>query len=316
MVHARPRSNPTPHSLCLSCLVLHSNISFATMSSNQNKPTHSLPIPIDGHRRSRSESVSDCSSDSASTSPASPLPTPLSGTIPLPRIVPISPSTSPILSYLLSQSPKSPPSTFPFRRGISGAIFQGETSAHATQFASTSPINPRRSSLFVLPSSEEDAIEPEKPTARHGRRASAAAWPAGDRFPQITPVPPTVPAPHQDRAAGLLRRLSLGGSLTRVRFDSPTLARILVLTPLSHSPQSRSISRPTCLRRRPERPHLLESSLVRRPRARPGAPTPWLPGPLAPHARRLQWASASSRAISTASTRCVVFTDQARLSKL
>ncbi|KAI0787514.1 hypothetical protein C8Q74DRAFT_1366381 [Fomes fomentarius] len=185
------------------------------MSSNQNKPTHSLPIPIDGHRRSRSESVSDSSSESASTSPASPLPTPVSGTIPLPRIAPISPSTSPILSYLLSQSPKSPPSTFPFRRGISGAIFQGEISAHATQLASMSPIDPRRPSLFVPRFSDEDAVDPEKPTPRHGRRASAAAWPAGDRFPQMTPVPPTVPAPQQDRAAGLLRRLSLGGSLTR-----------------------------------------------------------------------------------------------------
>ncbi|KAI0749688.1 hypothetical protein C8Q80DRAFT_1269525 [Daedaleopsis nitida] len=119
------------------------------MSSNEKKVHHSLPIPIE--RRRRSDSGSDSSSDS-SVSPASPLPTPTSGT--LPRIAPISPSTSPILSYFLSQSPKSSPSaTFPFRRGMSGALFE-----------------------------DEDVFEPEKP---------------------------------QERAAGLLRRLSLGGNMAR-----------------------------------------------------------------------------------------------------
>ena len=77
--------------------------------------------------RSESVSGSDSSSDSGSNSPASPLQTPITGT--LPRIAPISPSTSPILSYFLSQSPKSPnTSTFPFRRGFGTAVFEGELS--------------------------------------------------------------------------------------------------------------------------------------------------------------------------------------------
>ncbi|KAI0696311.1 hypothetical protein C8T65DRAFT_583521 [Cerioporus squamosus] len=156
-------------------------------NENRNVP-HSLPIPIGGgRRRSESASGSDSSSDSGSNSPASPLQTPVTGT--LPRIAPISPSTSPILSYFLSQSPKSPPNaTFPFRRGMGGpGLFDGD----------------------------EDVVETDKPLPRngHARRASAAAWPTQDRFapPPVSPVAP-VSGHQQDRAAGLLRRLSLGGN--------------------------------------------------------------------------------------------------------
>ncbi|KAI0707214.1 hypothetical protein C8Q76DRAFT_770899 [Earliella scabrosa] len=165
------------------------------MPANEKNVPHSLPIPIEGRRRS--ESVSDSSDSSAS--PASPLPTPASGT--LPRIAPISPSSSPILSYFLSQSPKSPSATFPFRRGMSGAIIE-----------------------------DDDAIDPEKPLMGHGRRASAAAWPGHDRFPPTVPVPP-MPAPQQERAAGLLRRLSLGGN----NMGRPALP---VLKPVNGSAQA------------------------------------------------------------------------------
>ncbi|KAI0368008.1 hypothetical protein BV20DRAFT_525514 [Pilatotrama ljubarskyi] len=151
------------------------------MSSNENNVPHSLPIPIGSRRRSGSMSDSS-SSDSGSVSPASPVQTPASGT--LPRIAPITPSTSPILSYFLSQSPKSPPSaTFPFRRGMAPPVYE-----------------------------DEEAFEAEKPASRHARSASTA-WPTTDRFnaPAVAPVPSN----QQDRAAGLLRRLSLGGNMAR-----------------------------------------------------------------------------------------------------
>ncbi|KAI8980029.1 hypothetical protein BD414DRAFT_421041 [Trametes punicea] len=152
------------------------------MPSNENNVPHSLPIPIGSRRRSGSMSESS-SSDSGSTSPTSPLQTPASGT--LPRIAPITPSTSPILSYFLSQSPKSPPSaTFPFRRGMAPPVYE-----------------------------DEEVFEADKSPARHARSASTA-WPATDRFPVSPVAPSTLPA-QQDRAAGLLRRLSLGGSMTR-----------------------------------------------------------------------------------------------------
>ncbi|RDX57124.1 hypothetical protein OH76DRAFT_1476580 [Lentinus brumalis] len=155
-------------------------------NENSNVP-HSLPIPIGGRRRSESGSGSDSSSDSGSNSPASPLQTPVTGTFP--RIAPISPSTSPILSYFLAQSPKSPPNaTFPFRRGTGApGLFDGD----------------------------DDALEADKSIPRngHARRASTATWPTQDRFAQ-PPVSPAAPVSghQQDRAAGLLRRLSLGGN--------------------------------------------------------------------------------------------------------
>ncbi|KAI0775084.1 hypothetical protein BD413DRAFT_293064 [Trametes elegans] len=157
------------------------------MSSNENNVPRSLPIPI-GSRR-RSGSLSDTSSsDSGSISPASPVQTPASGT--LPRInPPISPSTSPILSYFLSQSPKSPAATFPFRRGMAPPVY------------------------------EDEVFESEKPAQRHARSASAAAWPAADKFSAPPAVPP--PGHQQDRAAGIFRRLSLGGNMARPQIAVP-----------------------------------------------------------------------------------------------
>ena len=132
-------ANGSPYSYAPSCrtvpslsllLVTEYIVCFTTPAmpiENSNAP-HSLPIPIEGRRRSESVSGSDSSSDSGSNSPASPLQTPITGT--LPRIAPISPSTSPILSYFLSQSPKSTPTaTFPFRRGMGGpGFFDGKCS--------------------------------------------------------------------------------------------------------------------------------------------------------------------------------------------
>ncbi|KAI0663804.1 hypothetical protein C8Q70DRAFT_1042454 [Cubamyces menziesii] len=152
------------------------------MSSNDNSNLpRSLPIPIGSRRRSGSVSDSS-SSDSGSTSPASPLQSPTSGA--LPRIAPITPSTSPILSYFLSQSPKSPPNaTFPFRRGMAPPVYE-----------------------------DDEVFESEKAAPTRHARSASTAWPTGDRFA----APPVAPLPgQQDRAAGLLRRLSLGGNMAR-----------------------------------------------------------------------------------------------------
>lgn len=154
------------------------------MPSNENtKVHHSQPIPIDTHRhaRTRSGSVSDDSS-SSSDSLASPTSTSPLSSYPITNPKVITPSTSPILSYFFAgQSPKSPAATFPFRRNFGAPVF------------------------------EDDEPEAE-PVGRHARRASTA-WPGNERPQQPPPVSGS--GIQQDRAAGLLRRLSLGGSLGR-----------------------------------------------------------------------------------------------------
>ena len=75
-----------------------------------------------------------------------------------------------------------------------------------------------RQLIHNIDTTDDDVYEADKPAQRHARRASAAAWPGHDRFPSA--VPP-VSNDKQERAAGLLRRLSLGGSMTKV--SSPLL---------------------------------------------------------------------------------------------
>ncbi|KAI0671866.1 hypothetical protein C8Q78DRAFT_1078617 [Trametes maxima] len=158
------------------------------MSSNENNFPHSLPIPI-GSRR-RSGSVSDGSStDSGSVSPASPVQTPASGTVTLPRIAPITPSTSPILSYFLSQSPisKSPPSTFHFRRGMAPPVYEDDE----PQIPAQKPVNgsaqaPRSTTPPGMKSVGADAAP-----ARKARRANTMA--------PGTPRPRRAPSPMGER---------------------------------------------------------------------------------------------------------------------
>ncbi|KAI0766773.1 hypothetical protein BC629DRAFT_884370 [Irpex lacteus] len=157
------------------------------MSSNTDRNVpHSQPIPI--HHRSRSHSVSEVSSSSEDSSsphsPVSPINSPLSGT--QPRIAPVSPGTSGVLNYFLSQSPKSPTNTFPFRRGFGAAVFDDD--------------------------SDVDLTAP--PSGKH-RRASTTGWSsaaATAAATTATSIPPPVSGHQQNRAAGLLRRLSLGGA--------------------------------------------------------------------------------------------------------
>jgi hypothetical protein len=152
---------------------------------NRDNESHSNPIPIEasGHHRHRSGSLS--SDSDSSGSPTSPLATPISSNPP--KVATVSPSASPILSYFMSQSPTS--KTFPFRRGTIGPI--GGNGA-----------------VFE----EEDNSELDHNTTKIHRRASTA-WAGGDRY-QAPPAAP-IPDNRQERATGLLRRLSLSTSFGR-----------------------------------------------------------------------------------------------------
>lgn len=130
------------------------------------------------------------SSVSSGSTSSSELPTPEGSTGSHRPTIP-SPSTSPILSHFLAQSPtfKTPTSaTFPFKR----------------KFGPTP----------VLEAEEE--AEAEIPVAAHARRASVNV---ANRF--INNPPSTIPETHSDRGTNLLRRLSLSSAaFAKPQFDS------------------------------------------------------------------------------------------------
>jgi len=136
---------------------------------------HSDPIPIATRSgRGRSGSMSSASSGSASS--PSELQTPLSGSGNSQRVTIPSPGSSPILSYFLQSPTKSPgANTFPFRK-------------------------------FTSPVLEEDE-QKEPASAFHARRASTVVAGRFGQQPQNT-----LPDPHVERGAGLLRRLSLSSA--------------------------------------------------------------------------------------------------------
>ncbi|KAH9915100.1 uncharacterized protein B0H18DRAFT_1087632 [Fomitopsis serialis] len=153
------------------------------MSFTNGNGSPTKPIPIDAHRR---RSASDSESSESSCSPTTPyssgasFPTPATGN---PRVAPVSPSTSPILSYFFGQtSPKAPANSLPFRRNFGPPAIDEDDEAPAS---------------------------PQSPT-KHARRASTA-WAGSERFAQ----PPAATPEQHDRATGVLRRLSLGGAMAR-----------------------------------------------------------------------------------------------------
>ena len=160
-----------------------------------DKIKHSQPINIpnsnhSAHGRSRSASYS-ASSDDDSNSP--PLQTP-SSSVPPPRVsTAYSPSTSPILSYFFQSPAKAAPVVPP-----------SPTSAFGS-FGRAVSARPQQQPIV------EEEEDRETPLARHARRMSTSAgW--------VPPAPRFNPAPtdQNDRGAGLLRRLSLGGAFVRV----------------------------------------------------------------------------------------------------
>ncbi|KAG6835501.1 hypothetical protein H0H93_000763 [Arthromyces matolae] len=146
----------------------------STNSNSSDFVKHSDPIAINtSTRRTRSVSVSSGSFSSEESSPE--LRTPTSATASNRSSLPSS-GTSPILSYLLAQSPTKSPtsSTFPFNRKFGPPPVFEEDEGH------------------------------EVPVATHARRTSTAV--AG-RFAQPQAAP--LPDPQLERGTGLLRRLSL-----------------------------------------------------------------------------------------------------------
>ncbi|KAF8181285.1 hypothetical protein BJ912DRAFT_854768 [Pholiota molesta] len=163
------------------------------MASNDKNNAHSAPISIPlNAARNRSRSMSVSSSSSGSSSSGSDLPTPASASVGSQRLSIPSPSTSPILSYFLAQSPtatgKTPTTaTFPFKR----------------KFGPT-------------PVFEEEEPETEIPVAAHARRASV------NRFTHQN-TPSTYSEATTDRGTNLLRRLSLSSAaFVKVSTFSPS----------------------------------------------------------------------------------------------
>jgi hypothetical protein len=153
-------------------------------SPKDSKPSafkHTEPILI-GRRRSASMSSG---SSSLTSSPDEPK-TPLSFTAP--RVPNVSPSTSPILSYVLSQSPTKPNGSFPLKRKFGAS-----------------------------PVFDEDEMDRKVPVTAHVRRATTTV---ASRFGPGQPKP-NLPSSHHDRGTGMLRRLSLSNTMPKLTTDSP-----------------------------------------------------------------------------------------------
>lgn len=210
---------------------------MAPVGSNSTGPTK--PISFEGHHgRRRSDSVSESSEDSASpTTPyTASTPFPASATGVPPRISPSSP-TSPIFSYFFGQSSpttaatKSPASTFPLRRNFGPPVVEDDESSEAQPAGAHT----------------------------HGRRASTA-WTGTDRFVQPPPPPPvTSHNDQQDRAAGVLRRLSLGGALGR--------PQISAFKPAPAQGHRSGTPPPALTARKPRRSNTMAAGTPRPPRA-------------------------------------------------
>ena len=170
-------------------------------------PRHK-PVPINtaaAYQRHRSRSVSsDSSSDG---SPSDPIQTPLNANCP--KVTTVSPSasaTSPFFSYIMGQQPASA-KTFPFRRGpvdsagSTGPVFDDGLSS--TRISKCSHTN----------AEIDDTQESDPASSRKVHRRATTSWTTGPPHP-INPLA----GDRQERASGLLRRLSLSTSFSRVRY--------------------------------------------------------------------------------------------------
>jgi len=168
-----------------------------TMSSNRpDKIPHSKPISINtaGHHRHRSASVS---SDSSDGSPSDPIRTPLNQNPP--KVTTVSPPTSPFFSYIMGQQPGAA-KTFPFRRGTvdNGAVFDDGLS-------STQTYKYPHANVQV-----DDIQEPNPAPLRKAHRRATTSWTPASPPQPVNPLP----GDRQERASGLLRRLSLSTSFS------------------------------------------------------------------------------------------------------
>ncbi|KAH9162440.1 hypothetical protein EDB89DRAFT_640360 [Lactarius sanguifluus] len=152
-------------------------------NSNLNDFNHAVPIPIlaSPHRRR----PSTASSDGSPTSPPA-LQTPVSYPT---NLAPSSPTSSPIFSYFMSSPPKTSAS-FPYRR-LPG--------------------------FGAPPVFEDDDGQELEVRGAHHQRSATTGWVGNGRAAsqRAAPAAPVIEA-QEARGAGVLRRLSLGGS-----FGSP-----------------------------------------------------------------------------------------------
>jgi len=158
------------------------------MDSNRtDKVSRHKPLPINTattRQRYRSGSVS---SDSSDGSPSDPIQTPFNANSP--KVTTVSPSasaTSPFFSYIMGQQPVSA-KTFPFRRGTVDSA------------GSPGPVF-----------DDDDTQESDPASLRKVHRRATTSWTTGP--PQ--PANPLA-GDRQERASGLLRRLSLSTSFSR-----------------------------------------------------------------------------------------------------
>lgn len=183
-----------PHSIPLPLLTMDNN--------RTDKIPHSNPISINtsGHHRYRSSSVS---SDSSDGSPSDPIRTPLNSNPP--KVTAVSPSTSPFLSYIMGQQ-TGVAKTLPFRRGTIDSI------------GSTGPVfDDGRSSVpsHKYPHADveiDDSQESDPAPLRKVHRRATTSWTTASPPQPMNPLP----GDRQERASGLLRRLSLSTSFSRV----------------------------------------------------------------------------------------------------
>ena len=172
------------------------------MDNNRtDKIARGKPEPINtaaAHRRYRSGSLS---SDSSGGSSPDPIQTPLNANPP--KVTATSPS-SPIFSYIMGQQPGAA-KTFPFRRctadsvGSTGPVFDDGLSSV------------RKSNLSHANVEIDDTQESDPAALHRVHRRATTSWTSGPPTQPINPL-----AGHrQERASGLLRRLSLSTSFSQ-----------------------------------------------------------------------------------------------------
>ena len=175
--------------------------SFAMDSNRTDKTPHSKPISINTtgghHHRHRSASVS---SDSSDGSPSDPIRTPVTANPP--KVTTVSPSTSPFFSYIMGQQPAA--KTFPFRRSTVDSI------------SGTSPVFDDGRLLirvFKYPHIDTQTDDPQETAPSHKiHRRATTSWTAANPPQPMNPLA----GDRHERASGLLRRLSLSTSFSKV----------------------------------------------------------------------------------------------------
>ena len=176
--------------------------SLAMNNNGTDKPTKPISINTAGghHHRHRSASVS---SDSSDGSPSDPIRTPVTANPP--KVTTVSPPNSPLFSYIMGQQPIT--KTFPYRRGTIDSI------------GSTSPVfddgrSMIQASKYPHTNVPTDDSESNGAPLRKVHRRATTSWTTANPPQPMNPLA----GDRQDRASGLLRRLSLSTSFTKV-FD-------------------------------------------------------------------------------------------------